>query len=368
MDFKALTGELVETVKKYDHLLIYIKGSPDPDAIAASYVLKLLCERFDTKAAIHSPVYPSLPQNIKMVKDLQLPIRFGTSFENTSFENKNHFDAYAVLDHQSASVEALDGVIPCAVHIDHHEPVEKKIPIGLDIVIEEVGAVSSIMAFIIRELETELNFDSALRVKVATALYYGIRTDTDDFLHMGPLDEEAVAIISPDCDKRLVEEIASLPFSKEAIDFFTMALENRILYKDWLISGIGFIDEKYRDAVAVIGDFLLRLEDISTAVVFFIVEKKGGLTLNVSFRTKRETFNLNALIKRITSEGGARRYKGAYQVNLDYFVHCPDRESLWKMVNMTTIEALKKQRDSYGVEEIKTYFRKLKGKLLDLFR
>lgn len=363
MDFKRFADVLVETVKKYDFLLIYIKGSPDPDAIAASYALKRVCEHFGTKATIFSPVYPSLPQNIKMVKDLHLPIRFGGSYEN-----RNHFDAYAVLDHQSASVEGLNGVIPCAVHIDHHEPEEKKIPIDLDIVIEEIGSTSSIMAFILRELETELNFDKALRVNIATALYYGIQTDTDDFLHAFPLDEEAVKNISPYCDNRLIGEISSIPFSKETIDFFTLALENRVLYKDWFISGIGFIDETYRDAVAIIGDFLLKLEDISTAVVFFIIEKKDGLTLNVSFRTKNEEFNLNALIKRITSEGGARKYKGAYQVNLDYFVNCPDRESLWNIVNITTVEALKRQRDSHGVEEIKTYFRKLKGKLFDLFQ
>ena len=363
MDFKNFAGALVKTIKTYSNLLIYIKGSPDPDAIAASFVLKLMCEHFGTKARVYSPVFPSLPQNIKMVKDLHLPIRFGTDYEN-----KNQFDSYAVLDHQSASVEGLSGVIPCAIHIDHHESEEKKISIDLDIVIEEIGSTSSIMAFIIRELETELNFNKALWIRVATALYYGIQTDTDDFQHAGPLDREAVKIISPYCDNRLIGEISSIPFSKEVVEYFSLALENRVQYKDWFITGIGFIDETYRDAVAIIGDFLLKLEDISTAVVFFIIESKGGLTLNVSFRTKREGFNLNALIKRITSEGGARKYKGAYQVNLDYFVYCPDKDLLWKMVNETTIEALKTQRDSHGVEEIKNYFRQLKGKLFDIFK
>ncbi|MCP5104470.1 MAG: DHH family phosphoesterase, partial [bacterium] len=115
-------------------------------------------------------------------------------------------------------------------------------------------------------------------------------------------------------------------------------------------------------------DFLLKREDISTAVVFSIVEKQNGLTLNVSFRTKKEDYNLNSLIKRITSQGGGRKYKGAYQVDLDYFFNCPDRDLLWKMVCITTLEVLKKQRDTYGVEEIKNYFRKLRGKLLDIFR
>lgn len=363
VDFKALAAALVETIKTYRHLLIYIKGSPDPDAIAASYVLKLICEHYGTEATIDSPVHPSLPQNMKMIKDLQLPVQF----ENPD-KNSNHYDAYAVLDYQSVTVERLTGVIPCAVHIDHHEPVDEKIPVDLKIVMEDVGSTSTIMVFLLKELELELNLDKSLRIRTATALHYGILTDTDDFQYAEVLDNEALKIISFDCDRKLLHRLTSLPYSRESMAFFNEALQNQEVYKDWLISGIGFIDEKYRDAVAIIGDFLLRREDISTAVIFFIVETKKGLTLNVSFRTKKEKFNMNALIKRITSEGGARKFKGAYQVNLDYFINCPDKDLLWNVVYMTTIEALKKQRDTYGVEEVKDYFRKLRGKLLDLFR
>lgn len=363
MDIKDFAHLLVETVKKYRHLLIFIKGSPDPDAIAASYSLKLVCEHYGTGADIHSPVFPSLPQNIKMVKELHLPIRFGILEMG-----KNKYDAYAVLDHQSVSVEGLTGVIPCAIHIDHHERVEQKIPIDLGIVLGEAGSTSSILAFILEELGPELNLAKPLRVKVATALYYGIQTDTDDFIHAEPMDKKALEIISPDYDARTIDEISSIPFSPEAADFFTLALKNRINYKDWLISGIGYIDEKFRDSVAVICDFLLKLDGISTAVVFFIIENKHGLTLNVSFRTKDEKFNMNSLIKRITTEGGARKFKGAYQVNLDYFLHCPDKDLLWKLVNLTTVEALKKQRDAHGVEELKSYFKNLSDKLMDLFR
>jgi nanoRNase/pAp phosphatase (c-di-AMP/oligoRNAs hydrolase) len=363
MDVKGFAHRLVETVKKYRHLLIYIKGSPDPDAIAASYSLKLVCEHYGTEALILSPVYPSLPQNIKMVKELRLPIRFG----DRDMEIGN-FDAYAVLDHQSVSVDGVAGVIPCAIHIDHHERVEQKISVDLGIIVEEAGSTSSVMAFILEELEPGLNLAKPERVRVATALYYGMQTDTDNFSHAESLDMKALEIISRDYDEQAIAEISSIPFSKETIAFFTLALENRIVYKDWLISGIGFIDEKYRDSVAVIGDFLLKLEDISTAVVFFIIENKEGLTLNVSFRTKDEKFDMNALIKRITSEGGARKFKGAYQVNLDYFVHCPDKELLWKMVSLTTVEVLKKQRDSHGMEELKDFFRNLREKFLSLFK
>jgi nanoRNase/pAp phosphatase (c-di-AMP/oligoRNAs hydrolase) len=265
-------------------------------------------------------------------------------------------------------VDGVTTVIPCAFHIDHHEPVEDNIPVDLLIRSKDVGSTSTIMAYVMNELKPELNLTKKLRMRAATALYYGIQTDTDDFKHAETLDEAALDIISPDCDKRLLRKLSTVPFSKEFMEFFNHALKEQILYKDWLISGIGFIDEKHRDLASIIGDFLLRREDISTAVVYSVVERKKGLTLNVSFRTKTEDFNLNEFIKRITSEGGGRKFKGAYQVNLDYFIHCTDRELLWKAISMTTLEVLKNQRDAHGFEGIKSYFRRIGGKFLNLFR
>jgi nanoRNase/pAp phosphatase (c-di-AMP/oligoRNAs hydrolase) len=268
MDFKQFALELTKTVKKYHHLLIFIKGSPDPDVIASSYMLKLICEHYGTRATINSPVYPSLPQNIKIIKDLHLPIHFEMP------ENKNRYDAYAVLDHQSIVVDGVTGVIPCAIQIDHHEPVEDKISIDLKIVMLEAGSTSTIMTFIMKELESELKFKKKSRTKIATPLYYGIQTDTDDLQHASLLDKKALKILSPECNRQLIHGISSLPYSREFMDFFNLALQNQITYKDWLISGIGYISEKYRDTVSIIGDFLLKREDISTTVVFSIVEKK----------------------------------------------------------------------------------------------
>jgi nanoRNase/pAp phosphatase (c-di-AMP/oligoRNAs hydrolase) len=233
---------------------------------------------------------------------------------------------------------------------------------------QDAGSASTIMAFVMNELASELDLKKKLRMRAATALYYGIQTDTDNFKHAETLDEKALDIIFPECDKRLLRGLSATPYSREFIDFFDRALQGQIVYKDWLISGIGFIDEKHRDAVSIIGDFLLKRQDISTAVVFSIVEKKKGMTLNVSFRTKKEDFNLNELIKRITSEGGGRKFKGAYQVNLDYFIHCSDRDLLWQTVSVTTVEVLKRQRDAGGFESIKNYLRRVGGKFLNLFR
>jgi nanoRNase/pAp phosphatase (c-di-AMP/oligoRNAs hydrolase) len=361
LDAEKFSTQLIETIKKYRRLLIYIKGSPDPDAIAASYALKLLCEARGTDALIVCPQEPSLPQNIRMIKDLNLPIRF-----KPVEDCKKHWDAYAVPDHQSVFVEGITGVLPCAIHIDHHEQVKEEIPVDLRILIEEAGSVSTIMIFLAEALG--INFSRNHWRHAATAFYYGIQTDTDDFQHAGSLDHKALEMISPYVDKALLNRISTLPFTKEAMGFFNQALKNQILYKDWLISGIGFIEQKHRDTMGLIGDFLLKRGDLKAVVVFGIVEKDGRLTLDASFRSKDEDLNLNALIKKITKEGGARKFKGAFQVDLDYFANCPDRELLWQTVYTTTIETLKKRRDDAYGNELQKFFGTIKRKVRGMFR
>jgi nanoRNase/pAp phosphatase (c-di-AMP/oligoRNAs hydrolase) len=360
-DFENLSLQLKEILKKYPRLLIYIKGSPDPDAIASSYALKLLCEKVGTDAMIVCPKEPSLPQNIKIIKDLHLPIRF-----KEVEDCKKHYDAYAVPDHQSVFVEGVTGVIPCALHIDHHEPAREEIPVDLRVLIDEAGSTSTILILLVNAMGPD--YDTPSWRDAATAFYYGIQTDTDNFQHAGHLDYKALELISPFTDKTLLDQISTLPFTKEAVHLFHQALREMILYKDWLISGIGFIEQKHRDTLGIIGDFLLKREGIKVVVIFAIVEKDNQLTLDASFRTKDEDLNLNALIKKITREGGARKFKGAFQVNLDYFANCPDRDLLWQMVYTTTIETLKKQRGAVHAFELQKLFGTLKNKILDMFR
>lgn len=360
LNFEELAANLIATIKEIDHLLIYIKGSPDPDAIAASYALKLICEEHKTRASILSPKRASLPQNIKLIKDLHLPVRF-----EQVVECKKEYDAYAVLDHQSIFVENVTGVIPCALHFDHHEPVKEEIPVHLRIYSKEIGSVSTAMIFLLQQLNVD--FSASQWRNAATALYYGILSDTDDLRHADPLDHDAANLILPHVDREALDRIASVPFTKAAMKYLREALDNHFMYKDWMMCGIGYIPEKHRDNLAIIGDFLVKREDVNVVVVFGVVEKDHRLVLDASFRTKKEKLNLNTLIKKITRDGGARKFKGAYQVNLDYFAYCPDRDLLWQTVYSTTIETLKLRRDDDAADELTKLFSFLKRKIKDIF-
>jgi nanoRNase/pAp phosphatase (c-di-AMP/oligoRNAs hydrolase) len=362
MDFKELVIRLVTALKKYNSILIYIKGSPDPDVIASSFALKSICANTGINADIISSARPSLPQNSAMISELDIPIRFD------ELADLSHYDAYCVLDFQSAVVNGISGKLPCAVHIDHHEPVDEEIAIDFNLVIEEINAVSSFFALILREMEPQLSgitTDNQMFRKVCTALQLGIYTDTDKYRHAENIDFEALNFVSDYSDKKLIARITDIPLPGHVQDFMFRAFKNRQEYKDWIFSGIGFIEESNRDSIAIIADYLVQRYKCPVAVVFAVVIKKKprGLRLDASFRTDDENINLDLLIKEITQTGGGRKYKGAYQVDLDYFYNYPDRDELWKIIENNTITNLKKLRDEFQIIEIKGFYRKIKKRI-----
>jgi len=363
IQFTTLSKQLTATLKQYRHILIVIKGSPDPDGIASSFALKVLCDTLDIPAAIIATTEVSLVQNKQLITDLSIPITFLDEPPDI-----HPYDAYIIADHQSAQVEYIKNKIPCTVHIDHHVPIQEDMQIGLNITLETAGATSTIVGLILKELPLAL--DAALFKNIATALVWGIQTDTDGFTKAQPLDYEALTYLSPYSDPEVISRLIGTAVSDQPIGLTAKAIKNKLLYKDWLIAGIGFIDASKRDAIALIADFLLEKENAALVAVFAVVESDGkkGLMLDVSVRVREETFNLDSLIKQINPNGGARKFKGAYQINLDYFTHCPDKHLLWEVVNATTLQIFKTQRDAMPVIELKNFFDRLKSKLSNIFR
>jgi len=334
MDFGKQARNLVDRIRAYGNILIYIQGSPDPDGLASAFLFKLICEGLERQAAIVSANPPSLPQNIRLIRDLQLPVQF-----HLPPGQVKKYDAYVILDFQSVSAEGITGVIPCLAHIDHHEKTKEELPVDFSLVLEDAGSTSGILVRLFREMGIEVGKKSWRRA--ATALYYGIQTDTDNFSHATALDRESLSYLEPRVDKRCLSRIASLPISGEAVDFLRMAARHQVVIQRWLIAGVGFIEEDHRDNLALVADLLLKRAGIETVVVFGLIRRPGGLTLDASLRTRDRELDLNRLIKDLVRNGGARHYKGAFQVNLDFFVHAPDPDRLWEMVRDTTINALR---------------------------
>lgn len=330
MEFKKLE----KILKKYKNLLIYIKGSPDPDSMASSLAMKIICEHMGIKAIIDSPEQPSLPQNLKMIKYFDLPIHFEKPPHN------NNFDGYIILDHPDPRIEDTEKKIPCVLHIDHHQIIKSSVKPDFRIILPDASSTGSIMTILLNQIVPDFFSKSPFRKKCASALYYGMLTDTNNLELISYYEKEAIKIISSEIDKKLINRLIKTPFSKDLNHLINYSLQNHIIKDDWLIIGIGYLEAKKRDLIALIGDFLLKREDISKVIVFSIIEKKDSLILDASIRAKKKKFNISSFIKKITPSGGARNFKGAFQIDLDYFRFCPDKQMLWDLIYITTLEAI----------------------------
>lgn len=361
--YSKLLAEIVEMLRRYRVLLVYIQGSPDPDAIASAMVIRTLCEKHGVKADIVASMEPSLAQNKNIIKKFHVPLIVEKHLDRLSAYN-----AYAIVDYQSVEVPGLTGKIPCVLHLDHHESVKQNIPIGVQCIDERAGSTSTMLTHAFKEYVTK-EYDDVL-LKTASLLVLGIQTDTDKTVHAGELDFAALSYLSSYADKKIVDEIIGVPISEVTLGILEKANRQKSVYRDWLIAGVGYIAEKERDSIAITADYLLGSEKLSTVAVFAIVEKgeEKGYALDVSVRSRDENFDMDFFIKEITPTGGGRKYKGAFQINLDFFRYCPDKSMLWDIVSKTVHNAIIKKRDELPIIELKGLYRKLKKKISTIFR
>ena len=360
---KASSRALAASIAKYRNILIIVKGSPDPDAIASSYAISAVCRSLNVACSIVAAKKLSLPVNRAFVSILDIPISFLPHGPDT-----RQFDAYIITDHPSLAAGELVSTLPCAVYIDHHEPAEEKPKADFILRDVDAGSTSSLVALLIRDLDREL--EPSVMTSVATALLYGIYTDTDKYSHAGGLDYEALDFLSRHADHEIFNRISSTPLSRETLRLLKNAIDNKTVYKDWLITGVGFVNADERDSIAIIADFLLKREEYPTVIVFAAVEdaEMGRLAIDASFRSSSESLNLDSIIKQISPDGGARRFKGAYQVGIDYFRHCPDRMLLWDVIRLSTEELLKKNREDMYITELKGFYQKMRKRIRNYFR
>lgn len=162
-----LVADVRSLLGSREKLAILLQPDPDPDGIACAYALRALLGRKSPTAPLVSFGEVQRPENRAMVEALGIEVR---TVDPDALEE---FDGLALLDVQPtvfgenppARVRSVDLVI------DHHP--ERS---GYDAVIRDIrpayGATSSILTEYLRAAGMEI------RPRLATALVYGIKSDT----------------------------------------------------------------------------------------------------------------------------------------------------------------------------------------------
>jgi len=351
----------IETVTKYNPLVIYIPGSPDPDAIASAFAIKIILKYHSIEADIFTDKGLSLQQNKAFKKRLKIPLKVGKDI------SLDKYQAYIVTDFQNNWVEQIGDKIPCAAHLDHHQATKTPVKAEFSLISMDAGSTSTLVALMIKVLNIDLS-EKEMKA-VSTALTFGIQTDTDKYDNITDLDFEALSYLSPYVDRDILQGINSTPLYPQTVELYDRAIENEIVYKDWAFYGLGYIDANYRDSIAVTADKVLKNLEHKVVAVFAVIEnhKKQETYLDVSLRTRNSNVDLNRIIKNITPNGGGRKHKGAYQVKLNYLKNTPDKDLLWQVVEAATLETLRKSRDNLYLTGIQGIYSSVRDKLRSIF-
>jgi nanoRNase/pAp phosphatase (c-di-AMP/oligoRNAs hydrolase) len=321
--------ESVLTSVQGEPLVILINGHPDPDAIGCAVAHRLICERIGVPATIAHVRGVSHRENRALVKLLGLEMVHVTSAADLSrFRHLSLVDACE----PEPSIEIPSGLSLLTV-VDHHRNVEPTAPF-VDLR-PTYGAASSIYAEYLRDGPWHLDGAHRDAVRAATALLFGIQTDTDDFALATAADFSAAAYVRPFCDTNILKHVGRRTISATAMDVLRRALEGLVVVRDFAFAGVGHVAAGDRDGIGGAADFILQREDIDTVLVYGIV---GG-RIDGSLRTNNPSVDPATFLRAAFGTdrdgrpyGGGRADKGGFQIPLGMIAECDDKAALWGLV------------------------------------
>jgi nanoRNase/pAp phosphatase (c-di-AMP/oligoRNAs hydrolase) len=323
--YRGFSGAL-EKHRGEKHAII-LQDYPDPDAISSAYAHQFLSANFDIQTDILYADKISHPQNIAMVRLLEIPLQ---RYDPSTVE-LGKYDGAVFIDNQGTTAQRIlkdieKENLPVLVVVDHHDLQERLEPEFMEI--RKVGAVATIYVEYLIDEASPISLDRSNKkhMLLATSLMLGIITDTKHFITATADDFKAVQALSEFRNSTLLEEILSQSRSKETMKVIHEALANRIVAENFSIAGVGYLRSEDRDAIAQAADFLASEENVHTAIIYGIVrDDEGEETVTGSLRTTKLTLSPDEFLKEVFGGtengsyfGGGKMEAGGFEIPVGF--------------------------------------------------
>jgi len=327
VEMKQSAFTLVDIIKESNGkaLTIFLQDNPDPDAIASGLTLKHISKFYDVESNIYYGGDISHQKNKTLINLLNIDLIKAKTKEEVMQIVKSA-GKIALIEASIPSKNNIlpeEGVIPNLI-FDHHQVDMSSVKGDFIDIQPKIGATSTIMTKYIRQLNIKPTS------QLATALLYGIRTDTNGFTRNTTSDDlSAASYLSPLVDVSILNQLESPPMSLETLDIIGRAIRNREIRGSYLASFVDFINE--RDALPQAAEMMLQLEGVNTVLIFGINEDK----VQLSARSRDTRVNLGLLLQsafgKLNSGGHATMAAGT--INLGILGDANDRTSLLKVTS-----------------------------------
>lgn len=248
----------LKTFEKYNDIVVQCHDNPDADAIASGFALYFFLKnkgknvrliyggRFEIQKSNLVLMIDSFNIPIEYVKELDAPELLVTVDCQYGESNVTRFDAkeIAVIDHHQVS-----GMTPVMADIR-----------------SGYGSCSTIMW----DLLTKEGIDVNAYEELATALYYGLYTDTNGFAEINhPADKDLrdIAIVK----KSLITLFMNCNLSMEELKIAGSALRNAVTVEKYKYA---LVEAKPCDPniLGIISDMLLEVDSVETCLVYSVLE------------------------------------------------------------------------------------------------
>lgn len=287
-------------------VLIIPHDNPDPDALASG---KALATLFDKAWGIRSDlIYSGI---VARAENKVMLVRLLPEWQHVEqLPDLERYSAIVLVDTQpGAGNNDLPSSQNPHVVIDHHPPQQDLNDVPFVDIRPDIGSTSTLVYQYLVAAGVEPH------PKLATALFYGLKTDTRG-LSRGASDiDEKIYLELLNCldrDELIRIEQAGLP--QDYFTAFHQALEATYCYGNVLMAFLGTIS--YPDLVAEIADLLIRLDGTRASLCV----GKHERTLYLSLRTVPMGVDAGFLIKRIVlppGKAGGHDMMAGGQLSLD---------------------------------------------------
>lgn len=255
---------LREFARGADVVPILIHNDPDPDAVSSALAVATLLDGSPDRTPIVTLDTMTRPENRRMAELLRIRVTEITRDELL------RFDRIITVDTQPRGLQQ-DGRPRVAV-IDHHPREHDYDPDFCD-VRPEYGATATMMTEYLRATD-----EKRIQRTVATALLFGIRTDTDSLVRgVTPADVEAYAFLQARADLQLIRRFERPSYGVDAARAFGAALAGAHRDEDLIVSYLGPITSRDAHVLTDLADFCLGIENITWVAA--AAEQDGELIL-----------------------------------------------------------------------------------------
>lgn len=239
-----------------DHVLILINA--DPDAIACAMAVKRLLWRKIAAITLSNINVIKRPDNLAMIRLL------GVELVHVDEIDENEFNRIVIVDSQPEHHEFFSRFRHDVI-IDHHPDT------GVDAPFVDIrpnyGAATSIMTEYLRAAKIKPS------AKLATGLFLGIKTDTDNFKRQTQIEDvRAFQYLFKYANIHLARKIEQAELRLDFLKYFKTALQTRRIRKGKVFVHLGTVNNP--DVCVLIADFFMRVDSVTWSIISGIYEKK----------------------------------------------------------------------------------------------